>query len=298
MADKKTGPKNVWWALPEEKVKKVIELTERWKEIATNYVIGIKADISASSVGKILHEYFGPRKEKKERKHGLKTCDWMKMHVCWALDTIKIPSKDGYVYAQLLIEEYSRCVLGWILSYSNTGEKAKKLIEETIEKHKITPLVIKTDRGSEFVNETVKSYLKEKEINYMPSPGHYPLFNGKLERENSIFRRFLKKKGGMTFEEISNRMGKAIYVSNHELPRRMFSGKTSADIFKKGEIYQQDEKEILKQKVEERIKEIEKLKTPGLDKLDVLRKAVVNCVVDMGLCTIKSGDKNVNLLAV
>jgi hypothetical protein len=298
LANKKPGPKNAWWSLPEEKVKEVIELTTKWKEIATNYVIGIKAGISASSAGKILHEYLGPRKEEKERRHDLKTCDWMKMHVCWALDTIKIPSKEGYVYVQLLIEEYSRCVLGWILSYSNTGEKAKTLIQEAIEKHNITPLVIKTDRGSEFVNDVVKSYLKEKEILYMPSPGHYPLFNGRLERENRIFRQFLKKKGGLTTEEILKRLEKAIYVSNHELPRRIFSGKTSADIFKKGEIYKKEEKEILKQKVEERIKEIEELKTPGLDKLDVLRKAVVNCVVDMGLCTIKSGDRNVNLLAV
>jgi transposase-like protein len=299
LENKKPGPQNVPWALTRETILKVLELKRTFEEIATNYVIAVKAEISPSSVGKIWNEYFGPRKEKKRKRKAYKSVDWLEKHVCWALDTIKIPSRHGYMYAQLVIEEYSRCVLGWILSYSNTGEKSVMLLEKVIKEHGIVPLVVKTDRGSEFQNEILKSYLKEKEVILMASPGHYPLFNGKMERENQIFQKFLKAEKGVLFsaEEIHARLEKAIYMTNHELPRCIFNGKTSADVFKNGEIYKKEEKTILKEKVEAWISEIEKARIPRLDKLDVARKAVVQSVIDMGLCTIKSGDENVNQFA-
>ncbi len=260
--------------------------------------MAIKAGISPSSVAKIVYEYFGPRKKQKAGKKEYKSVEWLKKHVSWALDTIKIRCEEGYVYVQLVFEEYSRCVLGWIMSYSNTGEKAKILLERVMNEQGIKPLVVKTDRGSEFQNEVLISYLKEKEILTMPSPGHYPLFNGKLERENQIFEKYLKtEKGGLNYEKVYAKFERAIYEINHEMPRRIFDGKTSAEVFKNGEIYKNEEKHELIKKAENAIAEIEKQKIPGLDKLDVVRKAVVKSVVDMGLCLIKSGEQNVNQFA-
>ena len=281
-----------------ETILRVLELKRRFSEISTNYVLAIKAGISPSSVGKIIFEYYGPRKKKKVPRKQYKTVEWLKKHVSWALDTIKIRCEEGYVYVQLLFEEYSRCVLGWIMSYSNTGEKAKMLLERVMNEQGVKPLVVKIDRGSEFQNDVVISYLKEKEILTMPSPGHYPLFNGKLERENQIFEKYLEtEKGGLTYEKVYVKFERAIYEINHEMPRRIFDGKTSADVFETGEMYKNEEKQELIKKVEDAILEIEKQKIPGVDKLDVVRKAVVKCVVDMGLCSIKSGEQNVNQFA-
>lgn len=298
LEDRKPGPRHAPWALSDETVSKVLELKKQYEEIATCYVIAIKAGISPSSVGKIFREHAGQAKEKNPKKKCFKTVDWLKMHICWALDSLKIASNDGYVFAQLIFEEYSRSVLGWIASFSNTAEKAKMLFENVTEKFEIMPLIAKSDRGSEFQNSTVKGYLDENGILPMPSPGNYPLFNGKLERENSIIRKFLKpKKGGYSAEEICARIEKAVYVINHELPRRIFGGKTSAEVFKNGEIYKKEEKEMLIKKAEEEIAKIEKQRIPGVDQLDVIRKGMVKSVVDMGLCVIKSGGKNVNQFA-
>jgi len=65
------------------------------------------------------------------------------------------------------------------------------------------------------------------------------------------------------------------------LPRNIFKGKTSGEIYKNAENYREEDRVLLINKINERIKEIQEVKKPRWDKFDVQRKAVVKSVVDM-----------------
>ncbi len=292
LKDRKTGPKNAWWAVTKETVENVISIFNNFREIASDYVVGIKAGISPTTAGKILKENgLKPMPEEKEAARILKTYEWLKKNVCWSVDSIKLLSEEGWILIQLLVEEYSRCILGYAAGHLNTADKAVHLVNETIDKLRIKPLVVKFDRGCEFITEQMEVFLSEKEIASMPSPKHYPLFNGKEERINLTFKKFFPKKRIISVKEICEKADKAICVMNHDLPRKIFNGNTSAVMYEKAENYRKEDEIELFRLIGEAKKEMELIKNPRWDKFDVIRKSVVKSVVDARLCFITPEDE-------
>lgn len=185
MANEKPVPKNIWWALGPEKSARVMALYKMFPEIATHYVLGVKAGMSSSSAGRILNRNIPQEIEVVGEIHEEKICDWLKIHACWSIDTIKYLTAEGWLYIQMLLEEYSRAELGWLASMSNTADHAVTLVENAAAKFGINPLVLKFDRGSEFKNAEMKMLLEKTGIQGMVSPRHYPRFNGKRERKSA-----------------------------------------------------------------------------------------------------------------
>ena len=70
----------------------------------------------------------------------------------WSWDITKLlgPAKWTYFYLYVIIDIYSRCVVGWMLADRESAVLAKRLIEETIRKQGVAPgqLTIHADRGS------------------------------------------------------------------------------------------------------------------------------------------------------
>ena len=298
LANEKPVPKNIWWALSPEKEAQVMALYEEFPEIATHYVLGVKVGISASSAGRILKKNLPKEIEVVKEVIEEKSCEWLKLHACWSIDTVKFLTLEGWLYIQILLEEYSRVELGWLASMSNTADHAVLLTEKVVDVLGVQPLILKFDRGSEFKNAELKSLLEKKEITGLVSPRHYPGFNGKLERENQLIEKFLPEKGGLMIAETYKRLERAMYCTNHELPRRIFDGKTSAQMYAEGEMYMENEREMLKHLILKHQAEIELVKNPRWDKLDVERKAVVHSVVEMKLCEVKTRMENANQLLV
>lgn len=289
-------PKNFPCALGADKEAKVIALYEEFPEIATNYVLGIKAGISASSVGRIMNKHFPQEQEVEKEIKEVKSCEWLKLHTCWSIDTLKYLTNEGYLYIKILLEEYSRVTMEWLASMSNTADRAVRLVTEVADTLGTKPLVLKFDRGSEFKNNKFMTLLADENITGLVSPGHYPGFNGKTERNNCFVEKFLTKKK-MSISETYERLQRAMYCLNHEKPRMIFNGKTGAQVYAQGKMYKESERPLLKQLVFEHHREIEKQKNTGCDKLDIERKSVVKSLVEMGLCALHSGSKNANQLA-
>ena len=273
-------------------------LYKTFPEIATHYMLGVKAGMSPSSAGKILNRNLPREIEIVKQVYEEKTCDWLKVHVCWSIDTIKFLTDEGWLYIQTLLEEYSRAELGWLASMSNTANRAVTLVRNVAEKLGVNPLVLKFDRGSEFKNAELKMLLEEIGIQGMASPRHYPGFNGKRERANQLVEKFLPEKGGISITETYEHLERAMHCINHELPRRIFNGKTSAQMYAEGEIYAENERETLKNMILKHQAEIELIKKPRWDKLDVERKSVVKSVVEMGLFKLTTRMVNANQLQV
>lgn len=75
----------------------------------------------------------------------------------WDITKLKGPAKWTYFYLYVIIDIFSRYVVGWMVAHRESADLAKRLIRETIEKQGIAPgqLVIHADRGSSMASKPV-----------------------------------------------------------------------------------------------------------------------------------------------
>ena len=83
----------------------------------------------------------------------------------WSWDITKLmgPAKWTYFYLYVILDIFSRYVVGWMLAYRESAELAKKLIEQTLERHNIFPgtLTVHADRGAPMTSKAVAFLLAE-----------------------------------------------------------------------------------------------------------------------------------------
>ena len=83
----------------------------------------------------------------------------------WSWDITKLlgPAKWTYFYLYVILDIFSRYVVGWMLAYRESAELAKKLIEQTLQRHNIEPgsLTVHADRGAPMTSKVVALFLAE-----------------------------------------------------------------------------------------------------------------------------------------
>ena len=79
----------------------------------------------------------------------------------WDITKLKGPEKWTYYYLYVILDIYSRTVVGWMLAHRESSDLAKQLIETTIEKQAILPdqLIIHSDRGPFMTSHNVAHLL-------------------------------------------------------------------------------------------------------------------------------------------
>lgn len=79
----------------------------------------------------------------------------------WDITKLKGPVKWTYFYLYVIIDIYSRCVVGWLLAERENSALASDLIEETCRRQNIVPdeLTLHSDRGSSMKSKTVAQLL-------------------------------------------------------------------------------------------------------------------------------------------
>jgi putative transposase len=75
----------------------------------------------------------------------------------WDITKLKGPEKWTYYYLYVIMDIYSRYIVGWMLAERESGSLARQLISETIAKETIQPdqLIIHSDRGAAMRSLTV-----------------------------------------------------------------------------------------------------------------------------------------------
>jgi hypothetical protein len=288
-----TNPLTLGW----QKVKEVIDYIEKHPEIATNYVTAVRTGVSPSSVSNIRHKYITKPVEKEVRitksHYG-----WLKRNVCWSIDTMMVRFLGGWLYAMLMVEETSRLLLSYRLCEQKLGIYAQELPLNTIIRLDTKPLVMKHDRGREFENDDFQSALQDERILSLPSPGYYAPFNSIAERTVRLVRKFtmpLEIGYDASLEEMEKAFGRAQRDINHELPRKIFEGKTSQEIYDATTDYQENEREQLIETVYEN-QEIEEGKYFLSGKaLDRQRQIIVEYLCQRNLCFVEQHVKKVRL---
>ena len=86
-------------------------------------------------------------------------------HQLWSWDITKLlgPAKWTYFYLYVILDVFSRYVIGWMVAMREIAELAKRLIEESCEKQKIRPgqLTLHADRGTPMSSKPVAFLLAQ-----------------------------------------------------------------------------------------------------------------------------------------
>jgi putative transposase len=84
----------------------------------------------------------------------------------WDITKLRGPAKWTYFYLYVILDVFSRYVVGWMVAMRETSELARKLIEETYDKQNIQPgqLGLHADRGSSMRSKPVAFLLADLSV--------------------------------------------------------------------------------------------------------------------------------------
>ena len=119
-----------------------------------------------------MYRILRANKEVRERRDQLRHPEYKKPELLatapnqvWSWDISKLlgPVKWTYYYLYVIIDIYSRYVVGWMVASRETGSLAENLIDETCTRQRIdrNQLIIHSDRGSPMTSKTVAQLLAE-----------------------------------------------------------------------------------------------------------------------------------------
>jgi putative transposase len=147
--------------------------SERFQDLAPREVYAELLDeerylCSISTMYRILAEHT----EVRERRNQLRHPAYQKPELLatgpnqvWSWDITKLrgPSKGVYYYLYVMIDIYSRYVVGWLLATSESAELAEQLIIETCAKQGVhrAQLTLHADNGSPMIAKTVAILLAD-----------------------------------------------------------------------------------------------------------------------------------------
>ena len=108
---------------------------------------------------------------RRQRKHPLYTKpEWLarQSNEVWSWDITKLkgPIKWSYFHLYVILDIFSRYVVGWMIAPRETAELAKQLIADTVEKQNIDPgtLTLHADRGTSMRSKPVAALLVDLDV--------------------------------------------------------------------------------------------------------------------------------------
>jgi putative transposase len=92
----------------------------------------------------------------------------------WDITKLKGPAKWTYFHLYVILDIFSRYVVGWMVAHREQAALAKRLINDTCEKQQIQPdqLVLHADRGSSMRSKTVAYLLADLGVTKTHSRPH------------------------------------------------------------------------------------------------------------------------------
>lgn len=84
----------------------------------------------------------------------------------WDITKLRTTIKWSYLNLYVLLDLYSRYVVGWMIAKQESAALARVLIEEAIAKHEVQPgtLVLHSDRGAPMTSKTLAQLLADLEV--------------------------------------------------------------------------------------------------------------------------------------
>jgi putative transposase len=92
----------------------------------------------------------------------------------WDISKLKGPAKWNHFHLYVILDIFSRYVVGWMIAARESAELAEQLIADTVEKHNILPgtLTLHADRGTSMRSKPVAALLVDLQVTKTHSRPH------------------------------------------------------------------------------------------------------------------------------
>lgn len=134
---------------------------------------------SVSTMYRILREHDEVRERRRQAVHPARVKPELvatKPNMCWSWDITKLhgPAKWTYFYLYVIIDIYSRYVVGWLLAERESATLAEQLLAASITKHDIDAdtLTLHADNGSSMASKPVAFLLADLGVTKTHSRPH------------------------------------------------------------------------------------------------------------------------------
>ncbi len=151
--------------------------------------------------------------------------------VTYSTDFISVRPRGRVLRVQ---DERSRYTLGFAHKDRWPEEEVTAFVEGLIQKLGL-PLFFKHDLGSEFRSGLFQAMLRRHKVIAVPSPPHYPKFNGKNERANRTTREWIAEteQDRPTLSRVWEMLTQSTLDQNEARPKDVLGGRTPAEVWSK-----------------------------------------------------------------
>jgi putative transposase len=150
---------------------------------------------SVSTMYRVLHDHDEVRERRRQGTHPAHKKPELiatEPNSVWSWDITKLhgPEKWTYYYLYVILDIYSRYVVGWMLARAERAELSKRLIGESIAKQGVTKdqLTIHSDRGSPMIAKGVAHLLADLGVTKSLSRPHVSNDNPFSESQFRTFK--------------------------------------------------------------------------------------------------------------
>jgi putative transposase len=134
---------------------------------------------SVSTMYRILREHGEVGERRRQATHPARVKPELvapRANVCWSWDITKLhgPAKWTYFYLYVILDIFSRYVVGWLIADRESAVLAETLLADTIAKHDIDPdtLTLHADNGSSMASKPVAFLLADLGVTKTHSRPH------------------------------------------------------------------------------------------------------------------------------
>lgn len=147
--------------------------SERFMDCAPNQVYAQLLDEQTYVCStRTMYRILGQEGAVRERRNQLRRPNYKKPELLakdpnqvwsWDITKLKGPAKWTYYYLYVILDIFSRYVVGWMVAHRESAELAKKLIKNSIQKQNILPgqLTIHADRGPSMKSNDVAQLMAD-----------------------------------------------------------------------------------------------------------------------------------------
>lgn len=109
----------------------------------------------------------------------------------WCTDITYIHTqKDGWTYLALVMDIYSRKIIGWAYGTTMSAELAVKAVENTcLNVTDISGIILHSDLGTQYTSDQFEKYLSKKKIHHSFSCKGCPYDNSCIESFHSVLKK-------------------------------------------------------------------------------------------------------------
>ena len=154
------------------------------------------------------------------------------VHHHWHTDIAYIKIMDNYYFLIMLLDGYSRFLLGWELMTDMLSSSVQMFVQRVKEKYPDARPMLINDNGSQFISNDFKGLITRLQIQQVFTRRNHPQTNGKIERMNKTVKdEAIRVKRPGSYQEAIDILQEYEYIYNYQRLHAGIKFLRPADVF-------------------------------------------------------------------